>query len=171
MKEKRILWITGTLLVFVSVLTLSVSAFIIENPSNTATITLNQGILGNILEGQTLHYTSSNISSLDDIIHIRTSQANVNLNFDTDLNLQSCNYANYQIVVKFGDTIPIGSKFSKDVIVTTLTLASPDTVSGFVLDAAGDWTFDFEITTTANSVRADQPTTVDITVSVERNST
>ena len=169
MKEKRILWITGTLLVFVSVLTLSVSAFIIENPSNTATITLNQGILGNIAEGQTIFYTPTNTSSLDDIIHLTTSQVNVYLYFDTDLDSQSGNYTTYQIVVKAG-TVQ-GSTISTGDMVANLTLASPDTASGVDLDTAGAWTFDFEITTTAESISSDQPTTVNITVSAESTST
>ena len=159
--------IVGILLILVGALIVSVSAFIIEQPINPVTIKLNQGILGKIAEGQTLHYTPTNTSSLDDIIHITTSQANVNLYFDSDLDVQNRNYSTYQIVVKFGDTIPIGSKFSKDATVTILTLTNPDTFSGVALDVVGDWTFDFEITTTSNSVSSDQAAIVNITVSAE----
>ena len=167
MKENRILWITGTLLIFVSVLIFSVSAFVFEQPSNTVTINLNQGNLGNILEGQTLHYTPSNTSSLDDIICITTNQANVYLHFDTNLEGQISNYDTYQIIVKVGDTIPDGSSNSTGDTTAILTLANPDTASGVALDAAGEWTFDFEITTTAKSVDSNQASTVDIIVSVD----
>ena len=165
----------GTLLILTSLLIVSVSAFVYEQASNTvtqtivevATITLNQGTLGNIEEGQTILYTASNTSSLNDIISITTSKANVYLHFDTDLDGQSSNYATYQIVVKVGDTVLGGSSNSTGDTTATLTVASPDTTSGVALDAAGDWTFDFEITTTANSVSSDQATTVNITVSAE----
>ena len=171
MKEKRILLITGSLLIFVSVLIFSVSAFVFEQPSYTITIKLNQGNLGNILEGQTLHYTQSNTSSLDDIIYITTNQANVYLHFDSDLNSQRSNYATYQIIVKIGDTIPAGSSNSTGDTTAILTLANPDTASGVALDVAGEWTFDFEITTTAKSVDSSQASTVCITISLEIDST
>jgi VCBS repeat-containing protein len=47
-----------------------------------------------------------------------------------------------------------------------MTLASPD-YAAINLDAAGSWTFDFEVTTTAKSVSADQPTTATIVVTAE----
>ena len=165
----------GTFLIIMSLIIVSVSALVYEQASNTvtqtivdvATITLNQGTLGNLEEGQTILYTASNTSSLNDIIGLTTSKANVYLHFDTDLDGQSSNYATYQIVVKVGDTVPGGSSNSTGDTTATLTVASPDTTSGVALDAAGDWTFDFEITTTASSVSSDQPTTVNITVSAE----
>ncbi len=168
----------GTILILMSLLIVSVSAFVYEQASNTvtqtiveiATITLTQGTLGNIEEGQTIIYTASGTPSLNDILSITTSKASVYLHFDTDLNDQSSNYATYQIVVKVGDTVPGTSSKSTGDTIATLTIASPDTASGVVLDAAGSWTFDFEITTTANSVSTDQATTVNITVSAESTS-
>jgi hypothetical protein len=151
------------------ILIISVSAFIIEQPFNPMKIELNQALLGNISEGQTILYTAANTSSLDDIISITTTQSNVYLHFDTDLDSQSANYATYQIVVKAG-TVQ-GSTISTGDTVATLTLASPDTATGIDLDTLGAWTFDFEITTTADSVSSDQPTTVSITVSAESTST
>ena len=171
MKEKGILLVTGSLLIFVSVLIFSVSAFVFEQPSNTITINLNQGNLGNILEGQTLHYTPSNTSALDDIICITTNQANVYLHFETNLEGQISNYDTYQIIVKVGDTIPARSSNSTGDTTAILTIASPDTTSGVALDAAGEWAFDFEITTTAKSVDSNQASTVNITISVEIDST
>jgi len=166
----------GTTLIILGLFIASVSAFVYEQASNTVTqnivevanITLDQGTLGDISEGETILYTAINSSSLDDIISITTTQANVYLHFDTDLDSQSGNYATYQIVVKAG-TVQ-GSTISTGDTVATLTLASPDTASGVDLDTAGAWTFDFEITTTAESVSSDQPTTVNITVSAESTS-
>ena len=169
MKENRILRFIGFMLVLFCMLIFSVSAFNTEQSSNPVTIELNQGILGNIIEGQTLHYTPSNASTLNDILRITTSQANVYLHFDTDLDSQSSNYATYQIVVKAG-TVQ-GSTINTGATVATLTLASPDTSLGVDLDTAGAWTFDFEITTTAESVSSDQVTTVNIIVSAESTST
>ena len=169
--EKHILRISGTLLILISMLIVSVSAFIIEQPSNTMAITFNQGILGNIEEGQTILYTSSNTSSLKDIISITTAKANVCLHFDTDLDDQSNNYLTYQIVVKVCDTGSKGSRIATGDIVATLTIVNPDTISGVVLDVAGCWVFDFEITTTAKSVISNQESTVNITVSAESTST
>lgn len=168
----------GTLLILISLAVISVSAFVYQQASNTVTqtivevtnITLNQGTLGSIEEGQAILYTASNTPSLNDIISITTTKANVYLHFDTDLNDQSGNYATFQIVVKIGDTVPVASSNSTGDTTATLTIANPDTTSGVVLDAAGAWTFDFEITTTANSITTDQATTVNITVSAESTS-
>ena len=167
----------GTLLIIFSMLIVSVSAFVYEQASNTITqtivevanITLDQGTLGSISEGQTILYTATNTSSLDDIISITTTQDSVYLHFDTDLDSQSANYATYQIVVKAG-TVQ-GSTINTGDTIATLTLASPDTPSGVDLDTLGAWTFDFEITTTADNVSSDTPTTVNITVAAESTST
>ena len=170
--------IIGSVLILVGILIISVSAFVYEQASNSVTqtivevanITLDQGTLGNLEEGQTLLYTASNTSSLNDIINITTSKDNVYLHFDTDLDTQNTNYATFQIVVKVGDTVPATSTNSTGDTTATLTIANPDTTSGIVLDDAGVWTFDFEITTTANSISSDQSTTVNITVSAESTS-
>ena len=163
----------GILFIISSMLIISASAFVYEQAANTvtqtivevATITLDQGILGNIFEGQTILYTATNTSSLDDALSIITTQDNVFLHFDSDLDSQSSNYVAYQIVVK-ADSVE-GSTISTGDTVASLTLTSPDTSSGVELATAGVWTFDFEITTTANSVSSDTPTTVNITVSAE----
>jgi len=168
MKEKRPLLITGIILIFFNMLTFSVSAFIFKQPSNSITIKLN---LGNILEGQTIHYTPNNTPYLNDVLFITTTQADVYLYFDTNLDEQSNNYATYQIVIKAGDTIPFGSDYSIGDVVATLTLDSPDATSKLALDVAGYWTFDYEITTTAKSVNSNQTTNVSITVMLKVNST
>ena len=160
----------GLILASIFMLIISVSALIIEQPSNTITITLNQGILGSIEEGETILYTAANTSSLNDIITLTTTKANVYLHFDTDLNAQGTNYDTFQIVVKVGDTVPGGSGSSTGDTLATLTIGNPDTSSGVALDTAGDWTFDFEITTTAKLVSGNQATTVNVTVSAESTS-
>ena len=168
----------GTLLIIISMVIISVSAFVYQQASNTVTqtivevanITLTQGVLGNIDEGQTILYTASNTSSLNEIVSITTSKANVYLHFDTDLNTQSGNYTTFQIVVKVGDTVPLASSNSTGDTTATLTIANPDTTSGVVLDEAGAWTFDFEITTTTRSITIDQAVTVSITVLAESTS-
>ena len=167
MNEKEIFWMIGTLLILISILIVSVSAFIVVQKSDNVTITINHGILGSIEEGETMLYTPANTSCLNDIISITTTKANVYLHFDTDLNGQSDCYTTYQIVVKVGDTVPDASSNSTGDTTATLTIADPDTSSGVALDKAGDWTFDFEITTTANSVNSDQATRVNITVSAD----
>ena len=158
-------------------LIVSVSAFVYEQASNTVTqsivevanITLDQGALGSISEGETILYTPVNTTDLNGILSITTTQANVYLHFDTDLDGQDSNYVTYEIAV-IADTIQ-GSTIDVDDIVATLTLGSPDTSTGINLDTAGSWVFDFQITTTADSVSSNTDTTVNITVSAESTST
>jgi hypothetical protein len=167
MKMKKI---AGLMLILLSFAILLVSAFVYEQQSNTATqtitevasITLGQATLGNIEEGETIVYTAVTTSAIDDILTVTTGKANVYLHFDTDLDSQSSNYATYQIEV-IVDTSP-GSLSGT---VATLTIASPDTSSGINLDTAGTYIFDFRITTTAQQVSSNTPTTVNITVSAE----
>jgi hypothetical protein len=47
-----------------------------------------------------------------------------------------------------------------------MTIGTPDPAA-VTLDLAGTWVFDFEVTTTADSVDGDQPTTVTIVVTAE----
>jgi len=130
-----------------------------------ATLTLTNAALGTIEEGQTILYTSSNTSALDNIISVTTTKNGVYLHLDSDLDSQSSNYATYNIVVKY-DSVPVGSSHSSGETACTLTLSSPD-YSSIELDVAGTWTFDFEITTTSQGVSSDIQTTVTITVSAE----
>jgi len=158
--------LVGILFILMSLLVVSVSAFVYEQASSTVTqtivevsnITLSPVALGNIEEGETIVYTEAEILSLV------TSKDTVYLHFDTDLDGQSVYYANYQILVKISATSESGTPGTT---VATLTIANPDTTSGVVLNGQGTWTFDFEITTTANSVNSDQATTVNIVVSAE----
>ena len=167
----------GMLLIMCSILIVSVSAFVYESTSNTvtqtiveiATITLDQGTLGSISEGQTILYTPTNTSVLDGILTITTQQDNVYLHFDTDLEGQDSNYDIYQIEV-IADTVQ-GSTIGVDDVIVTLTTDTPDTSAGINLDTTGDWAFDFQITTAAGTVDSDTPTTVNVTVTAESTST
>jgi len=148
---------------------LLVTAFVYESQTNNvtqtiteiATITLTQGDLGSIEEGET------KVSTLDQILDVTTGKDDVYLHFDTDLETQGSNYVTYQIDV-IVDTAPTGSGVSGTI--ATLTIGSPDTGSGVALDLTGDWVFDFQVTATAQQVTSDTPTTVTITVSAESTS-
>jgi len=134
--------------------------------SNVAILTLQDSALGKIEEGQTICYTPANKTDLDDAMRVSMVNSIVYLGLDSNLDSLSGDYDTYDIVVKF-DTVPEGSSHNTGDIACTLSLASPD-YSSIDLDVAGSWTFDFEITTTAKSVCADQViTTVTITVSAE----
>jgi hypothetical protein len=163
---KRIAGLTLVLLSFVIVL---VSAFVYEQQSNTVTqtiteiasITLDQAALGDIEEGETILYTPTNTSAIDQILDVTTGKDGVYLYFETDLDSQSSNYDTYQIEV-IVDTAPGGSGVSGTI--ETLTIGSPNSASGIALDLEGDWVFDFQVTTTAQLVDSDTPTTVNIDV-------
>ena len=169
MKKMNLKRISGAMLILLSLVIVIVSAFVYEQQSQTTTqtitevasITLGNAALGNIEEGETILYTAANTSAIDDILTVTTGKANVYLHIDTDLDAQS-NYATYQIEV-IVDTSP-GSLSGT---VATLTTGSPDTSSGIDLDTAGTYIFDFRVTTTAQQISSDTPTTVNITVSAE----
>jgi hypothetical protein len=155
----------------------TVSAFIYETVQQTvtqniqiaATLTLSNSALGNILEGDTLRYTKVGgggdieLATLGDAITITTSKTNIYLHLDSDLNDLTC-YSTYNITIKFSQVM--SSTYSVGDVACTLSLASPD-YSAIDLDATGEWMFDIELITTANSVDSDTPTTVTISVMVE----
>jgi hypothetical protein len=170
MAKKRLI---GVLFILLSFSITTVSAYVYEQAQhqvtqtiqNIATLAVQNSALGNIEEGQTLFYTPSNQSDLDNIISVTTTKANVYLHLNSDLDSLNSYYSTYSIVVKF-DSVLGGSSHSSGSTACTLSLASPD-YSSVDLDVAGTWTFDFEITTTAQSVSANQPTTVTIVVTAE----
>ena len=167
--------ILGTVLLLLSFSIVSVSAFIYEQNSQTvsqtiidiATLTLSNAGLSDLEEAQTLLYTPTNDTDLEDIISITTTKANVYLHLDSNLDSLT-DYSTYNIVVKF-DTVETGSTHSVGDTACTLSLGSPD-FSAIDLDVAGTWSFDFEITTTAGAVSADSPNTATINVSAESTS-
>jgi hypothetical protein len=166
----------GIALILLSMVIVSVSAFVYETATHTitqtitniATLTLQNSALGNIEEGATNFYTKSNASSLGNIVTVATTKDNVYLHFNSDLDSNSSlstYYGTYTITVKYW-TVPGGSSHSQGLTACTLSLGSSDP-GAVTLDKAGTWTFDFEISTTAKSVSSDAGTTVTIVVTAE----
>ena len=162
--------ILGSLLIFLSLAAVGVSAYVYEAAQQSlnqtvkeiATITLKNSDLGNIEEGQTLTKTKADVPNLGAATNFTTTKAHVYMYLTSDLDGQTAYYSTFNIVVKYA-TVPVGSAHNVGDTAVTLSLASPN--SGSVdLDASGSWTFDFEITTTAESVSTDHATTVTITV-------
>ena len=138
---------------------------ITQTVQNIATLTLQNSALGNIEEGQTISYTKATVSSLGNIVNLTTTKDNVYLHFDTDVNTLSTYYTTYSITVKYA-AVGSGSTHTVGDTAATMTLASPDPTT-VTLDVDGAWRFDFELTTTAKSVSADQATTVTVVVTAE----
>jgi Flp pilus assembly protein TadG len=158
--------------ILLSLIIVFVSAFIYETAQQTVTqtvqeianITLKDSALGNIEEGETKSYTKVNVTDLGAAISIATTKAGVYLHLDSDIDSLSTYYTTYSVTVKFA-TVPGGSHSVGDPA-CTLTIASPDSAA-INLDAIGTWTFDFEITTTAQSVTSDQSPIANIVVTAE----
>jgi hypothetical protein len=168
MKKK----IIGLAFVLLSIMIVSVSAFVYELAQqtesqtiiNVATITLKDSTLGNIDEGATNFYNSANMSNLGAAVSLTTTKA-VYLHLASTLASETTYYTTYNIVVKIA-TKPTGGTHSVGETISTLTIASPNSAA-INLDVGGAWTFDFELTTTAKSVTGDQARTVTITVTAE----
>jgi hypothetical protein len=165
--------IVGVALLLLSLSIVGVSAYIYETANiavtqtvkNIATLTVQNSALGNIEEGQTISYTKATVTSLGNTLNLTTTKDNVYLHFNSDVDSLSSYYSNYTITVKYA---AVGASSSHNVgdVACNMTLVSPDP-TGVTLDKTGAWRFDFEITTTAKSVSADQPTTVTIVVTAE----
>jgi len=170
MMKKRVV---GFALLLLSFAVIGVSAYVYETVNiaitqtvkDIATLTVQNSALGNIEEGQTLSYTKATVSSLGNILNMTTTKDNVYLHFNSDVDSLSAYYSTYTITVKYA-AVGAGSSHNVGDVACTITLASPDP-SGVTLDKIGAWRFDFEITTTAKSVSADQLTTVTIVVTAE----
>jgi hypothetical protein len=172
--RKRII---GIVLIMMSVLIVTASAFVYETApqtnsqtiKNIATLAINSAALGNIEEGSTNGYAKGNTSSLGSIVTLTTTKDNVYLHFVSDLNTNSSTlntyYSTYNIVVKYW-TVGSGSSHSQGQTACTMTLGASNP-SAITLDKLGTWAFDFEITTTAKSVSSDVGTTVNIVVTAE----
>jgi hypothetical protein len=163
--------VAGLALLILSLLVVGVSAYVYETANisitqtikNIATLTVQNSALGNIEEGQTIGYAKSNMSTLGSIFNLTTTKAGVVLHLDSNVDLLSSYYSTYTITVKYAVAL---SGHNVGDVAKTITLASPDPTA-LTLEIAGDWRFDFEITTTAKSVSADQATTVTIIVTAE----
>jgi hypothetical protein len=161
----------GISLLIIALLVGVVSAYVYETGTiavtqtikNIATLTVQNSALGNIEEGQTISYTKATVSTLGNILNLTTTKTGVVLHFDSNVNLLSTYYSTYTITVKYAVAI---SGHTVGETLTTMTLASPDP-TGITLGVAGDYRFDFEVTTTALSVSSDQATSVSIVVTAE----
>jgi len=142
--------------------TLTVSQIIVD----VVTFTVKNSDLGNINEGQSLSYTSTEVPNLGAAITITTTTSPVYLHLNSDVDSLSGSYSTYDINVVY-NTVPSGGSGSGTAC--TLSLASPD-YSSITLDAAGTWVFDLTIDTTANSVDLDTPTAVTLIVGAESTS-
>lgn len=159
--------------VLLSLMIITVSAFVYESATQTvtqtiqdvATLTLNNAALGNIEEQETKSYTKTEIPALGNVVSTTTAKNNVYLYFSSDLDSLGTYYTTYTITVKCA-TVPGGSSHSVGDTVATMTIATPDPAA-VTLDIAGSWTFDFEITTTAKSVSSNQATSATIVVTAE----
>ncbi len=168
--------LSGILLLIFSLFVIGVSAYVYEQATMSvsqtiieiASITVTNSDLGSINEGETKTLTKTEVANLGDAISMTTTTANVYLHLDSDIDSQSGSYTTYNIVVKYA-TVPGGSSASSGSTACTLSIASPD-YSSITLDVAGDWTFDLEVTNTADSVSTDTPTSVSIIVSAESTS-
>jgi hypothetical protein len=164
--------VTGLALLLLSFFVIGVSAYVYQQATMTvtqtivevATITVDDSVLGSINEGETISYTKATVASLGDAVTVNIQSQPVYLHFDSDLDSLSGSYSTYTITVKFIEVQ--GSTYSVGDTAETMTLGSPDPAA-VTLDATGLWRFDFEITTTAQSVNSDTPTTATIVVSAE----
>lgn len=164
--------IAALLLCFMSIA--AVSAYVYEMGQvqvtqtiiNIATLTVSNSALGDIEEGQTITYTKAATTSLGDIVSLTTTKDGVYLNFTlSDTSVLTTYYSTYQIVIKFA-AIGTGSTHVIGDVACTVTLGAPNPAS-VTLDKVGTWSFDFEVTTTAKSVSADQPTIATVTVTAQ----
>jgi hypothetical protein len=168
--KKKIL---GVFFILLSIFIVFVSAFIYETATQTVTqtvqeianITLKDSALGTIEEGETIGYAKGNATNLGAAISITTTKTGVYLHLNSSIDSLTSYYTTYTITVKF-ITVPGGSSHTVDETACTMTIASPDPAA-ITLDVAGSWAFDFEVTTTAKSVSANQPTTATIVVTAE----
>lgn len=165
--------LAGVLFVLLSFTIVAVSAYVYETAQlqitqtiqEIATLTVQNSALGTIEEGETKSYTKATVSSLGNIVNVTTTKNGVYLYFNSDLDSLTTYYTTYNITVKFA-AVGSGSSHSVGDVACTMTLVSPNPAA-VTLDVSGAWRFDFEITTTAQSVSADQPTTVTIVVTAE----
>lgn len=167
--------IQGVFFILLSLLIVTVSALVYESALQTVSqtiqdvagsFTVTSPALGTIDELDTRSYTKGEVAALGNAISITTAKDNVYLHLDSNIDTLSTYYATYSITVKCATVPGSSTQHSVGETVATMTIVSPD--SGPInLDKAGLWTFDFEITTTANSVSSTQGTSASITVTAE----
>ena len=105
--EKNVLpsWSVGIFFLLLSISIISVAALVYvaaqvpvtKTVQEIATITSSNAALGNIFEGETIHYTTSNQADLHDVISVITPMDNVHLYLESDLDLLRGFYTLYDI--------------------------------------------------------------------------
>lgn len=163
--------LVGILFILLGISVITVSAFVYQQANQTvdqnivevATITLKNFDLGDLDEGETKTYTKSEVANLGDAITVITTKGHVYLHLDSDLDSLT-DYSTYNILVRFSAVV--GKTYNIGDVACTLSLVKPF-YSSIDLDVPGIWKFDYEITTTANSVNEDVSTQVTINVSAE----
>jgi hypothetical protein len=130
-----------------------------------ARLTVQNSDLGDIEEGQTVAYGKAELSSLGSAVTLATSENNVCLHFDSDVDTLSSAFLSYTITVKYASVGADSTHVVGDTA-CTMTITSPDP-GAITLDKTGTWIFDFEIQATAKSVSSDQAKTVTINVTAE----
>jgi hypothetical protein len=173
---KKSIRTAGLALILFGLAAIGVSAYVYQQATMTvsqtnieiATLTLKNSDLGNINEGETLTLDNNTIAKLGDAIIITTTSQPVYLHLDSDLDSQSGSFTTYNITVEYA-TVASGGTGVPGNSAGTLSITSPD-YSSITLDAVGTWTFNLEVTTTADSVDADTPTTITIIVTSESTS-
>jgi hypothetical protein len=167
--------IAGIAFVLLSILIMSVSAFVYIQGNQTvkqtvrrvvSTFTLKNADLGDLFEGETKSYTQAQVPLLGDAISITTAKAGVYLWLTSDIGALNSYYSEYTLTVTYA-TVPGGSGISSGSTAVVLDLDNQNATTGIPLDAAGAWSFDFALTTTAGTVSSDLTTTATITVSAE----
>lgn len=169
MKKK----IAGIAFVVLSMVIMSVSAFVYEQAQqtigqtiiNVATITLKNSVLGNLDEGDSASYTKANVTELGAAISMTTVKP-VYLHLNSDIGALATYYTTYTLTVRCFSSP--GGSITTGAVVATLTLGAPNSGS-ILLDTAGPYVFDFELQTTAGFISGvpSQATTATITVTAE----
>jgi hypothetical protein len=163
--------VSGLLFLLFGLMITGVSAYFYQHTTMTvtqknaeiATITIKNFDLGNIKEGETRTYTSSEVANLGEAIKITTTTEPVYLHLDSNLDTLGSLFSTYKISVLY-KTVPPDGTYSGTASLITLSSPEPPYI---VLNVTGTWVFDLSVEITANSVDSNTPTTVTIIASAE----
>jgi hypothetical protein len=132
-----------------------------ENITDITTITIKNSDLGEINEGETKNYTSSEIANFREAIKIKTTSEPVYLYLSSDLDSNRFSYSTFKINVHYNTVPPSGTGSG-----IACSISLDFTNSSYIkLDVAGTWIFDLSADMVANSVDSNIHTTVTIIVS------
>jgi hypothetical protein len=163
--------VSGLLFLLFGLMITGVSAYFYQHTTMTvtqknaevATITLKNFDLGNIKEGETKTYTSSEVANLGEAIKITTTTEPVYLHLDSNLDTLGSLFSTYKISVLYKTVPPTGTYSGT---ASSITLSSPEPPY-IVLNVTGTWVFDLSVEIAANSVDSNTPTIVTIIASAE----